>query len=104
MVAAAAQSVRPGRPPMPRPSLDSLDRRRDAIRARLSPAVWEEVGALITLDHWYTAQRYAEVIATHLPGSEPAVLALLEHAANDDPENGCCGLPKRLYGQSDDGA
>lgn len=89
---------------MPRPSLDSLDRRRDAIRARLSPAVWEEVGALITLDHWYTAQRYAEVIATHLPGSEPAVLALLEHAANDDPENGCCGLPKRLYGQSDDGA
>jgi hypothetical protein len=97
-MAGGAQSVRPGRPPMPRPSLDSLDRRRDAIRARLSPAVWEEVGALITLDHWYTAQRYAEIIATHLPGVEPAVLALLEHAANDDPRTAVAGCPSGCTG------
>ena len=75
-----------------------LQDRRNALEKQMDPAVWSQVADLISDEvDWYQ-QRLAEVIAAHLPGVGPAVLALHVHAIDGDPDAGCCGLPQREYG------
>ena len=78
--------------------VQELQDRRDALEKQMDPAVWRQVAVLISVEVDYYQQRLAEVISAHLPGVEPAVLALWSHAIDGDPEAGCCGLPPREYG------
>ncbi len=77
--------------------VQELQDRRDALEKRMDPAVWSQVAVLISDEVDYYQQRLAEVLAAHLPGVAPAVLALHAHAIDGDPESGCCGLPPRSY-------
>ena len=78
--------------------VQELQDRRDALEKRMDPAVWSQVATLISDEVDYYQERLAEVIAAHLPGVGPAVLALHSHAIDGDPDGGCCGLPAREYG------
>jgi len=78
--------------------VQELQDRRDALEKQMDPAVWRQVATLISDESEYYELRLAEVIAAHLPGVAPAVLAILDQAQNGDCEGGCCGLPARDYG------
>ena len=78
--------------------VQAIQDRRDALEKRIEREIWSEVARLISDETEYYEQRLAEIIAAHLPGVAPAVLAILDQAQNGDCEGGCCGLPQREYG------
>ena len=86
-------------PTSDRPILDAIEQGRTRLSRELAPEQWDRVWDQLHLEVTHERERTAEVIAAHLPGLAPAILALAQHAINDDPESGCCGLPARLYGE-----
>ncbi len=78
--------------------VQELQDRRDALEKQMDPVVWRQVAVLISDEVTYYEQRLAEIIAAHLPGVGPAVLGIMDHSREGDPEAGCCGLSPREYG------
>ena len=86
-------------PAAARDILDRIEQGRTHLSRELAPEQWDRGWDQLHLEVTHERERTAEVIAAHLPGLAPAILALAGHAGNDDPEAGCCGLPAARYGE-----
>jgi hypothetical protein len=74
-------------------NLAEVGDRTDELARELGPDVAERVRALQN-DHTDAVLNLVVwTIAAHLPGLGPAIHALADHALQDDPLGGCCGLP-----------
>ena len=73
--------------------LDAIEAERDALRRELGAERWDRVSAAEREWEDWNLSHIVETLTTHLPGLAPAIRALVTHATDDDPPNGCCGLP-----------
>jgi hypothetical protein len=79
-----------------------IDEQRDALERDLSPEHWKRVHSLLSDEFFHHTAHLARVLAAHLPGVGPAIFALADHAREEDPDGGCCGLPARDYAEGTD--